>query len=495
MAKRRKDYSEWNDAIRGFGMGYSIGNQYQEDQALKAVANDKPEAVTEASGSDALSSAQAGMRDAMIANPDKAEEIKKVYEPTLKALESQKDKPAGLHYSMGSGDNFTQFDHAPTQSEQMGLKVAQQADIIGRRNPLKAQQLRQSAMQTEESGLKLDELRQAAGDAKSRREVDGELKSYVEQNAQKDADGKPVLNDNTMINALTMRSAGFLKRGLFDDALKNDETRLKFVSAKVAAETAERTRAAGAAKSMALQGDMSGIAKFYDRYIYDGTRISGMTPNKDGTVTVNRVGIDGHKFNPYTVSNDALIAGMDSLTDPKAASEFIDRSFKRQIEERKLENDNKRTAASVNASNANARLDNLRADGVGMELVGNEARGRRAADPTAKLTPDQERGLNYTTGKAATETKAGGYKVEAGEVQNALGRPAVDGEGNPVVDPMTGRQVVNRDLGLENEFWQFMDKSGLKDTNEALFKFKSMKASGGAAPAKAAPGWGARRVN
>lgn len=71
----------------------------------------------------------------------------------------------------------------------------------------------------------------------------------------------------------------------------------------------------------------------------------------------------------------------------------------------------------------------------------------------------------------AVPKKPEGYKVEAGDVTTLLGTPATDANGNALVDPMTGRQVVNRNPTREREFFEFMRKNQITDTNEALQKF------------------------
>jgi len=74
---------------------------------------------------------------------------------------------------------------------------------------------------------------------------------------------------------------------------------------------------------------------------------------------------------------------------------------------------------------------------------------------------------------------AKGYKTEAGDVTSLLGKPAVDGKGNPVADPLTGRQMVNRDPTREQEFWNYMRNNNITDTNKGLQLFL---AQGGGQP-------------
>lgn len=86
---------------------------------------------------------------------------------------------------------------------------------------------------------------------------------------------------------------------------------------------------------------------------------------------------------------------------------------------------------------------------------------------------------------APKEPKAGGYKVEAGDVATLLGTPATDPQGNPLMDPLTGRQVVNRNPQKERELFEFMRDNNITDTNEGLQKFMAPRVARPAGPAAA----------
>jgi hypothetical protein len=65
------------------------------------------------------------------------------------------------------------------------------------------------------------------------------------------------------------------------------------------------------------------------------------------------------------------------------------------------------------------------------------------------------------------------YKVEMGEVVQAFGTPALDPEGKPITDMLTGKQVVNRNVGEENKFFTWMRQNGITDTNQGLAIYKA----------------------
>jgi hypothetical protein len=78
--------------------------------------------------------------------------------------------------------------------------------------------------------------------------------------------------------------------------------------------------------------------------------------------------------------------------------------------------------------------------------------------------------------------KAGNYKVEMGDVSSAFGTPAVDASGKPVADPLTGRQMINRNPDKEQAFFQWMRDNNITDTNKglALYLGRGQAAPGGA---------------
>ena len=104
---------------------------------------------------------------------------------------------------------------------------------------------------------------------------------------------------------------------------------------------------------------------------------------------------------------------------------------------------------------------------------------------------ENQEGLNegyYSHCSFRSPTQAGpaeiaSYKVEGSEVTALLGTPALDRKGQPIMDVMTGRQVVNRDPAKEQAFFKWLADHGITDTNQALAKV--MKANRNMMPAAA----------
>lgn len=82
--------------------------------------------------------------------------------------------------------------------------------------------------------------------------------------------------------------------------------------------------------------------------------------------------------------------------------------------------------------------------------------------------------------KAATEAAKGvkpPYKVELNEVASAFSEPAVDRNGKPITNPITGGQMMNRNQAKERDFMVWMQRNGITDTNEGLAKYLAQPAT------------------
>jgi hypothetical protein len=145
MARRRGKALSFLD---GFNAGYDTVGKVAEGFQLADVNGMQSSQVGEASGEDAYQAAQSAMLKAQADNPQEADRIAADYAPTFAALEARRSAPEGAHYSMGEGNSFTQFDHAPTATEQGAVRNNARADIIAARDPLKAEQLRHTAALT-----------------------------------------------------------------------------------------------------------------------------------------------------------------------------------------------------------------------------------------------------------------------------------------------------------------------------------------------------------
>ena len=186
---------------------------------------------------------------------------------------------------------------------------------------------------------------------------------------------------------------------------------------------AQRVQLAGVGARHLEAGNIEGATDAFKKLtgmVHDGHEIQSLTQNKDGTFNVV-YGADA-KAKPVTVTKKQLIDLSKSFATPD-----INKHYEEVLKTEKFQSE-------INENNSTTGLNNAKAQ-------------------------------NERDGKGEN---AKGYKVEMGEVSAALGTPAVDARGKPVSDPISGKQMVNRNPEEERKFFEWMQKSGIKDTNEAL---------------------------
>lgn len=184
---------------------------------------------------------------------------------------------------------------------------------------------------------------------------------------------------------------------------------------------------------------------------------------------------------------------------------YLDQQFKeqdgltgKQLMERRIATDESRRIEAA-AKEEQAKLDALEAADprVRVARIEQETAAATKAESAAEKKAAQDAAVNYAREQNPNLTKAqetairygvkdvgknDAYKIEMGEVAQALGIPAVDDEGKPISDVMTGRQVVNRNIDAERKFFAWMKQSGIKDTNQGLALYLSSNAGGSQAP-------------
>lgn len=168
----------------------------------------------------------------------------------------------------------------------------------------------------------------------------------------------------------------------------------------------------------------------------------------------------------------------DGMTGQQLLDQRIATDATRQAEA--VAKEDKAQLDALEKADPRVRIARIEKEGTAAEKkAAQDAAVNLAREQNPKLTKAQEMAIRYGVKDAA---KSDGYKIEMGEVAQALGIPAVDEEGKPISDVMTGRQVVNRNVDAERKFFAWMQKEGITDTNKGLALYMSMN-GGSAAPA------------
>jgi hypothetical protein len=123
---------------------------------------------------------------------------------------------------------------------------------------------------------------------------------------------------------------------------------------------------------------------------------------------------------------------------------------------------------------------NLSREKLNVEKADRDAKAAAALGIFSEMNPGASparlNAVRHGVIPAVPKSDDGAYKTEFSEVSSALGSPAVGDNGKPLIDVMTGRQVVNRNPEEERQFFAWAQQRGIKDTNKALPIYLAEKA-------------------
>jgi len=242
----------------------------------------------------------------------------------------------------------------------------------------------------------------------------------------------PTIADMTA--AAQYRAGLYMQQGNFDKASEATDHYLKFAATQIQQQTAQRALAVKTTVGKIMMGDYSTIPYVYSM-IPDGNEIKNISNNSDGSITMNIVDSSTGKPLPAVTFKDQqhLAAAVTALADPQTATKALNDFTEQRI---------KQETADAAKTKAGAYKTVASADMVRAQAL-----------------------------KNATKN---GYKINPNQVATALGSPAVDDNGKPIIDPMSGKQDVNRNVAKENAFYKFMSDNHITNADEGLIKFMAL---------------------
>lgn len=174
--------------------------------------------------------------------------------------------------------------------------------------------------------------------------------------------------------ATQFRIGRLIETGKTDEAIQAQSQYNAAALAKISLDTAQRNDAIGRTVSAIGAGDLNAAAEFYNRYVPDGSRVTGVSRGKDGQVIIQRQSEDGQPMQPTTLKDvNQLVATLSSFKDPMALYQWSQGEFNRDLALRA----DRRAAAAEGRAGAQATREQKRFD--------EEAPTREAAAEVAKL--------------------------------------------------------------------------------------------------------------
>jgi hypothetical protein len=486
--------SKWNSLVKGYALGQQIARDYEEGaerRELRKIADAKPEqsqGFTADQGDELRRAAESGQYDIGYDDASKAYTVTPKTDPTQTGRIAQQ----GLTDFMGQRQAGTMQPNDVENARQMAM-----AGVVARRDPMAAMRMRREVTQAQRDDQRFTReqkswARQDKQDAKAddeeafSKKLESEVSEYFGSRL-KGADGKarPATPDD-FLAATEHRISKLMEAGKVDQAEKAFRDHNAQAMVKIQRETAERDKALGETIAAVNAGNLEAARAFYDRFLPDGAAVSGFKQSGDGSIVAERVSSTGQPLQPLVFKDvNQLTASLSALKDPMAVYNYTQSEFRNAMAikaDQRADRAEGRAAASHGASMADrgrSRSDASARAEAGVALY-------RENNPNA--TPAQLEAVRQGILSAAPERpKAGSYKVEAGDVATLLGTPATDSRGNALTDPLTGRQIVNRNPDRERQLFEFMRDNQITDTNEALARFMAPPTQGaraGGAPYK-----------
>jgi hypothetical protein len=278
------------------------------------------------------------------------------------------------------------FNRMPTQQEIQQARFGAMADVISERDPARAMQMRQQledqAFQARERPLRLQSLEgQIAGQAQQGLLTAGQITEMNRNQARTkkldDVDEdvaqwqssrlldpntnearQPTMEDN--IAALQYRATALQKAGLAKEATDSLRDYQGFAVNQIKLDETQRNSQLGAVAAAIAAGDLGPAVAFYDRYVLDGAKVTGMkTDPKTGAITVSRTRDDGGKLPDKVIKGGAneLLASLNSFRDPMSLYNFSQNEFTNNLNLRK-------TVATEQTAKTTADLNKARAEGL-----------------------------------------------------------------------------------------------------------------------------------
>lgn len=195
--------------------------------------------------------------------------------------------------------------------------------------------------------------------------------------------------------------------------------------------TAQRNDDLGRVATAIAAGDLKPAQAFYDKYVLDGAKVTGMqTDPKTGVITVSRVRDDGVKLPDTKINNrNEMLATLNSFRDPLSLYNYSQDQFKNNLQSRQVAATESNAANSKELTGLNkklidARIQNLDARTKGLQapppLTEAQVTARaRSMVTNGEINPQTKK--RYTTTEAVEFVKSGGRDPVMDALDAALG--------------------------------------------------------------------------
>ena len=322
---------------------------------------------------------------------------------------------------------------AMTPEQVTGARQLAMADVVSKSDPIQGMRLQREVKQGEREDKRWMREESAATKADADKafaeKLDGQVGEWF-KGRLKNPDGTeraPTVDDH--LAASQYRAAQLTGAGKIDQAgqVLKDFAAQSLV--KIQLQGAQRKEALGRTASALAAGDLDAVKDFYNEFVPDGARVTGVKRGADGEIVIQRESLDGRALPPYAMKDTGqLLSALNSFNDPMALYSWSQNEFKRNIDERKT------AVAERQADIAERRLGALEAryaggggSGGGVRAGAQDGGGTTSFDPLAQFDSKKAQAVAFEQASKAVDANGNPLSpAEQGKLAQQLYRSMED---------------------------------------------------------------------
>lgn len=423
---------------QGLQSGMALGNLINQGFDRRALAEEaKKYQVTEGAYGPELQQNIEQVRALQAQNPEQAAQ----YEPAIAELTRRQGLTAP-DYSVSSGGYDNGKNYASAQEAQAALSTLRTQGLANvyraQGNEEQASALEARALQNRTAGLQLNKLQREEDIDKKIIDIDKQSGDFLTKRLTGEDGTIRTATADDMIAQIQHRASLLQKGGLGREATNAMKDWQGIAVNAIQLTSAQRNEDLGRVATAIAAGDLKPAQAFYDKYVMDGAKTTGITQNKDGSITVSRVRDDGVALPDKVVKGGAneLLSALNSFRDPMSLYNFSQNEFKNNLQVRQVKaTETSAQAALSRAKGAeeltkankeliDARIENLKARTKGLEAPPPLTEAQITARARSMVTNGERNpvtGKKFTTDEAVKFVKSGGRDPVAEALDRALG--------------------------------------------------------------------------
>lgn len=321
----------------GLQSGMALGNLINQGFDRRELAEEaKKYRVTEGAYGPELQQNIEQVRALQAQNPEQAAQ----YEPAIAELQRRQGLTAP-DYSVASGGYDGGKNYASAQEAQVAMAPLRTQGLANvyraQGNEEQASALEARALQNRAAGLQVNKLQRDEDTELKIQGIDKEAGAFMEKRLMnEDGTMRPATTDD-MIAQIQHRATLLQKGGLGREATNALKDWQGIAVNAIQLNTAQRNEELGRVATAIAAGDLKPAQAFYDKHVLDGAKVTNLTTNKDGSITVSRVRDDGVKLPDSRIgSANELLATLNSFRDPMSLYNFSQNEFKNNLAVKEL---------------------------------------------------------------------------------------------------------------------------------------------------------------